>query len=102
MLRVRRQIGCSDELLDTCRGSGVTVAMLDTGVAPHPDFENRVIAFADFVNERRTGTMTAGMEPMLPGVCAVVDVYQGGAIRELRLTVFWWRERFLIIRGTEY
>ena len=31
MLRVRRQIGCSDELLDTCRGSGVTVAMLDTG-----------------------------------------------------------------------
>ena len=46
--------------------------------------------------------MTAGMEPMLPGVCAVVDVYQGGAIRELRLTVFWWWERFLIIRGTEY
>lgn len=67
MLRVRRQIGCSDELLDTCRGSGVTVAMLDTGVAPHPDFENRVIAFADFVNERRTryddsghGTHVAG------------------------------------------
>lgn len=53
MLRVREQIGCSDELQTACGKSGVTIAMLDTGIAGHPDFENRLIAFQDFVNGRR-------------------------------------------------
>ena len=29
-------------------GSGVTVATIDTGIAPHPDFGNRVLARVDF------------------------------------------------------
>jgi serine protease AprX len=36
-------------------GRGVTVAVLDTGVAPHPDLTkptNRIAAFKDFVNNR--------------------------------------------------
>ena len=53
MLRVRKQIGCSDELIASCGKNGVTIAMLDTGVAFHPDFGNRVIAFKDFVNGKR-------------------------------------------------
>lgn len=53
MLRVRKQLGCSDELQKSCGNSGVTVAMLDTGIAAHPDFENRLVAFSDFVNGRR-------------------------------------------------
>lgn len=53
MLRVREQLGCSDELQRACGKNGVTIAMLDTGIAGHPDFENRLIAFADFVNGRR-------------------------------------------------
>lgn len=52
MLRVRKQIGCSDELIDACGQRGVTVAMLDTGIFLHPDFDDRVIAFKDFVNDR--------------------------------------------------
>lgn len=32
------------------RGSGVKVAVIDTGVARHPDFADRIVAFADFVN----------------------------------------------------
>lgn len=52
MLRVRKQIGCSDELVDACGQRGVTVAMLDTGIFLHPDFDDRVIAFKDFVNDR--------------------------------------------------
>lgn len=52
MLRVRRQIGCSDELILSCGNRGVSVAMLDTGVAMHPDFDNRIVAFRDFVNEK--------------------------------------------------
>ncbi len=31
MLRVRQQVGCSDELIDSCGKKGITIAMLDTG-----------------------------------------------------------------------
>lgn len=50
MLRVRWQVGCSDELVESCGKKGITVAMLDTGVAFHPDFDHRIIEFKDFVN----------------------------------------------------
>lgn len=33
-------------------GKGVAVAVIDTGVAPHKDLGNRIIAFQDFVNHR--------------------------------------------------
>lgn len=67
MLRVRQQIGCSDELIESCGKAGITIAMLDTGVAFHPDFDNRVLLFKDFVNGRASryddsghGTHVAG------------------------------------------
>lgn len=67
MLRVRRQVGCTDELVSSCGKRGATIAMLDTGVAIHPDFDNRIIAFRDFVNQKRNmyddsghGTHVAG------------------------------------------
>lgn len=53
MFRVRKQIGCTDEIVNACGMYGVTIAMLDTGIAAHPDFDNRVIDFRDFVNEKR-------------------------------------------------
>ncbi len=34
------------------RGKGVTIAVLDSGVAPHPDFGNRLLGQIDFVNGR--------------------------------------------------
>lgn len=33
-------------------GRGITAAVLDTGIMNHPDFNHRVIAFKDFVNDR--------------------------------------------------
>lgn len=53
MLRVRKQIKCSDELIASCGTKGVTIAMLDTGIFEHPDFDNRIIAFKDFVNDKK-------------------------------------------------
>lgn len=53
MYRVRNQIGCTKELVTSCGNRGITVAMLDTGIALHPDFENRIIAFKDFVNRKK-------------------------------------------------
>lgn len=67
MLRVRNQIGCSDELVESCGQRGITIAMLDTGVGIHPDFGHRIIDFKDFVNGRENqyddsghGTHVAG------------------------------------------
>jgi subtilisin family serine protease len=34
------------------RGKGVTIAVLDSGVAPHPDFGNRLLGQIDFINGR--------------------------------------------------
>lgn len=34
------------------RGKGVTIAVLDSGVAPHPDFGTRLLGQIDFVNGR--------------------------------------------------
>ena len=50
MDRVRRQLGCSFFLQNTITTEDVTVAVLDTGIGNHPDFTNRILDFADFVN----------------------------------------------------
>ena len=49
-------------------GKGVTVAVLDTGIMNHPDFDNRIAVFRDFVNEKKVmyddnghGTHVAGI-----------------------------------------
>lgn len=36
----------------TLTGKDVTIAIIDTGIYPHPDLENRIVAFKDFVNNR--------------------------------------------------
>lgn len=51
MYRVREQIGCRD-IVQAGGGRDITVAVLDTGVAKHPDLMDRVLGFRDFVNER--------------------------------------------------
>ncbi len=35
-------------------GSGVTIAILDTGIYPHEDLAGRVVGFVDFINSRTT------------------------------------------------
>ncbi len=48
MLRVRKQVYCNGRYT----GKHVTVAVLDTGIARHPDFGGRIVGFSDFVNGR--------------------------------------------------
>lgn len=33
-------------------GQGSCICILDTGIAPHPDIKDRIVAFKDFVNDR--------------------------------------------------
>lgn len=53
MDRVKRQLGCSDRIQYDVATQEICVAVLDTGIGNHPDFEDRVVAFSDFVNDRQ-------------------------------------------------
>lgn len=35
------------------QGEGATIAILDTGIAPHADLDSRIIAFVDFINGKQ-------------------------------------------------
>lgn len=59
---------CPDIISDRFLGQGVCVAILDTGITLHPDFDRRIIGFRDFVNYReqiyddgKHGTHVAGI-----------------------------------------
>lgn len=60
MQRVREQVedlsgGQSDG------GAGVTVALLDTGVASHPDLDGKILCFRDFVNQNNLSNLYSGI-----------------------------------------
>ncbi len=52
MNRVRKQVKCDENIQRKIATDKIAVAILDTGIGWHPDFGDRVIAFADFVNGR--------------------------------------------------
>jgi serine protease AprX len=54
----------------TSTGRGVTVALMDTGVAAHPDLAGSVIARVDFVGDGATSLDPAGHGTFLAGVVA--------------------------------
>ncbi len=71
MFRVRKQIDCTDELIESSGNNTINnivgVAVLDTGISRHPDFEGRIYAFNDFLHGARNmyddsghGTHVAG------------------------------------------
>lgn len=41
---------CPDTKEQKFLGQNVTVAILDTGISPHPDFKGRILSFRDFSN----------------------------------------------------
>lgn len=52
MDRAKRIIQYEEAALGPVRGEGVTIAFLDSGIAPHPDLVDKTIAFRDFVHNR--------------------------------------------------
>ena len=52
MNHVKEQIHCRDAFGLGLTGAGIGVAVLDTGIFPHKDFDSRIIGFADMVNHR--------------------------------------------------
>lgn len=76
---------------DRWTGKGIGVAVLDTGIFPHMDFDNRIKAFADFVNYRRYPYDDNGHGTHVSGIlggsgCGCLEKYVGTA-PECRLVV---------------
>ncbi len=55
MDKVKRTIGywCDDTRRGVCAGKGIGVAILDTGISYHPDFDQRIIGFQDMRKENK-------------------------------------------------
>lgn len=54
MKKVKEAIGywCEDTASGKCLGNKITVAVLDSGIAMHPDFEERIWSFQDMMSGR--------------------------------------------------
>jgi len=53
LYRVRKQIEIDKVHEQGITGAGITVAVLDTGIVKHLDFDDRILAFHDFVNRKK-------------------------------------------------
>lgn len=72
-------------------GQGIRIAVLDTGIMLHPDFDKRIVEFADFVSRRRFvyddsghGTHVAGI---LAGSGKMSDGVYGGMAPKSELII---------------
>lgn len=70
MRRVKETVHyfCNDTLFGHIDGHGVTTAVLDTGISPHPDLKGRIVAFGDMLygkkrmyDDNSHGTHVAGI-----------------------------------------
>lgn len=53
MNQAKKWIHCEDAFSIGLTGKGVGVAVLDTGIFPHEDFDNRIAAFVDMVHHKK-------------------------------------------------
>ncbi|MDE6220020.1 MAG: S8 family serine peptidase, partial [Lachnospiraceae bacterium] len=115
MNRVRGMIGCDHREVAPYTGRGVYVAVLDSGVAAHPDLRGRVVAFQDFISNKKmyyddnghgthvsgilggSGFMSRGryrgIAPECTLICGkVLDKKGGGSLKNLTNGLIWISE----------
>ena len=51
-------------------GKGTTICVIDTGIAQHPDYKDRIVGFKDFVNGRKEAYDDQGHGTHCTGICA--------------------------------
>lgn len=52
MNQARKWIHCDEVYNAGITGKGIGIAVLDTGIYPHRDFDNRIAGFKDFINRK--------------------------------------------------
>lgn len=70
MDRVRGEIGCERSDYERYTGAGVGIAILDTGIIMHPDFQSRVLDFRDFTAGRTNPYDDNGHGSHIAGIIA--------------------------------
>ncbi len=70
MDRVRRMTGCDHKDVKPYTGKGVYAAVLDSGVAAHPDLRGRIAVFKDFVSNKSTAYDDNGHGTHVSGILA--------------------------------
>ena len=69
---VKQNIGywCDDIIAGKYLGQGICIAVLDTGIAEHPDLEGRIAGFRDFTEGRRECYDDSGHGTHVAGILA--------------------------------
>ena len=81
MNHAREVIRCEAAYRMGLTGRGIGVAVLDTGIYLHEDFEHRVAAFTDMVHRRREHMMTTVMERIFQESLAEAEILPMEGIR---------------------
>lgn len=82
MQRVREQVQVPEQSYSgTWRTESVTVAVLDTGIAYHPDLAGRLLAFSDFVEGRPYPYDDNGHGTHISGILCGSGELSGGRLR---------------------
>lgn len=78
MNHVKKQIFCRDAYSMGLTGKGVGVAVLDTGIFPHRDFDHRIAGFADMINHRQTPYDDCGHGSHICGIIGGSGAFSDG------------------------
>lgn len=81
MNHIREQIRSFDVYRMGLTGKGIGVAVLDTGIFLHRDFDSRVIAFADMVNRKTSPYDDCGHGTHICGIIGGSGFMSGGRYR---------------------